>query len=178
MAATDDKKTVDIWDVFAVKHTLDDEIVAFMEQEKKKESHLWTDVKLVLGTIACLMSASMYLYKEEYPNNRWLIMVCGGGYWVLSVVLQFIATYIEGNTIMETTADKQGNVYRIMTGISRPEHKYAVEVKITNKSGKVQWAEEDHSFAEWFTESGVFHRPSFISFFKRVLANAKSKKTS
>merc|ERR1711879_250357 len=161
------------------------------ETKKKKENAFWTDVKvllipsevccdnglsratqIILGVIACVLAGSMYATATDYPENRNIIILCGGSYWILSGVLQFISSYIEGNIIFESKPDSSGEIIRILSAASRKREDYELEVKVMKKNGDVFMTKGTHQFGNLFTEKGKLVASTFNAWLSRLLAEA------
>merc|ERR1711879_749047 len=167
------EQDIDVWDASAIKYRLDDAVVEYMtETKKKKENAFWTNVKIILGVIACVLAGSMYATATDYPENRNIIILCGGSYWILSGVLQFISSYIEGNIIFESKPDSSGEIIRILSAASRKREDYELEVKVMKKNGDVFMTKGTHQFGNLFTEKGKLVASTFNAWLSRLLAEA------
>lgn len=58
------------------------------------------NVKLLLMTLACAVALAAEFYPEEFPANRHLLMACVGAYFVLSVIVQLVITFVDKDYIM------------------------------------------------------------------------------
>ena len=109
-----------------------------------------------------------------------IILGCGG-YWVISFVLQYIASYVEGNLLLETKPDKSGVVVRVESYSPKFSDKYHITVTATRTgAGDAKGTEVkgDGSFGEWFTAEGVLQEERFIAFFDRLYSRATTKAKS
>merc|ERR1711941_117053 len=92
---------VDVYDQNAVKQLLDDVIMTYVLETRGLEEDLtYSNYKLALGGLSCLVAIASHAFPTPFPENAWVLKVCVVSYIVLSVLLQYVAFYMEGNTIL------------------------------------------------------------------------------
>jgi len=94
---------VDLGDTVKVKQILD-ETVAGVILERLGEDHRWDNLKLIIMAAACAFAMVAQFAPVPFPDSRPLLGVCGCAYFILSGVLQFIASFVDEDAILLTKA--------------------------------------------------------------------------
>merc|ERR1711879_589679 len=144
---------VDVYDQNAVKQLLDDVIMTYV---------------LALGGLSCLVAIASHAFPTPFPENAWVLKVCVVSYIVLSVLLQYVAFYMEGNTILATRPTKRGGtsnklIKPINVQTYFPKCEEAFIVQVTPTQGKPASHSISSSIGRWFQPDGTFIREAFIS---------------
>eukprot|EP00029_Vermamoeba_vermiformis_P014552 TRINITY_DN966_c0_g1_i1.p1 TRINITY_DN966_c0_g1~~TRINITY_DN966_c0_g1_i1.p1 ORF type:complete len:193 (+),score=77.83 TRINITY_DN966_c0_g1_i1:45-581(+) len=166
------------YDTVAVKQLLDDQIIKLMnDEEDYTEDTRLSDLKLVLGAISCVLAVVSHFYPLPFPANLSLLIACSVSYFVLSAVLQYIASYIERDSIYASSLkDTRKPGARVRTQLGKYEHEYRIVIESRTKSQRV---EVKQSIAAWFDAQGVFNRTAFTNAYRGLLrtfeANEKRK---
>ena len=92
---------VDLGDMVKLKQVLD-EAVASVVLEKLDEDYHWDNFKLSIMAMACVFAMVAQFAPIPFPDSRPLLGVCGCAYFILSGVLQLIATFIDKDAILLT----------------------------------------------------------------------------
>jgi signal peptidase complex subunit 2 len=92
---------VDLGDMVKLKQVLD-EAVAGILLEKLDEDYRWDNFKLGIMAAACIFAMVAQFAPIPFPESRPLLGICGCAYFVLSGVLQLIATFIDKDSILLT----------------------------------------------------------------------------
>merc|ERR1711879_655659 len=80
---------VDVYDQNAVKQLLDDVIMTYVLETRGLEEDLtYSNYKLALGGLSCLVAIASHAYPAPFPENAWVLKVCVVSYIVLSALLQ------------------------------------------------------------------------------------------
>merc|ERR1711941_153176 len=132
---------VDVYDQNAVKQLLDDVIMTYVLETRGLEEDLtYSNYKLALGGLSCLVAIASHAYPAPFPENAWVLKVCVVSYIVLSVLLQYVAFYMEGNTILATRPTKRGGtsnkLIKPINVQTFPKCEEAFIVQVTTTQGK------------------------------------------
>ncbi|XP_003390997.2 PREDICTED: probable signal peptidase complex subunit 2 [Amphimedon queenslandica] len=113
MAASDKRKdfmaedyepvNIDKWDGNAVKNSIDDNIKNLLKKEYNyTEDFTLVDQRLILCTVACLLSlfAVVYDYFYPFPSSKYVLASCSISYFVVSGLLTLFSSYREKNIFM------------------------------------------------------------------------------
>merc|ERR1712183_636658 len=148
---------VDVYDQNAVKQLLDDGIMTYVLETRGLEEDLtYSNYKLALGGLSCLVAIASHAYPAPFPENAWVLKVCVVSYIVLSALLQYVAFYMEGNTILATRSTKRG-------GTNSKKLIKPINVQVTTTQGKPASHSISSSIGRWFQPDGTFIREAFIS---------------
>lgn len=161
---------VDVYDQNAVKQLLDDVIMTYVLETRGLEEDLtYSNYKLALGGLSCLVAIASHAYPAPFPENAWVLKVCVVSYIVLSALLQYVAFYMEGNTILATRSTKRGGttnkklIKPINVQTYFPKCEEAFIVQVTTTQGKPASHSISSSIGRWFQPDGTFIREAFIS---------------
>lgn len=136
---------VELGDMVKLKQVLD-ESVAVAVLEHLPEDYNWDNTKLWIMFAACVFAMVAQFAPIPFPESRPVLGICGSLYFALSGVLQLIATFVDGDTILWTQPltdlnRKEGAVYK-----NKDLEKYAVRVRSSLPR-----------FSEWFTVTLEFN---------------------
>jgi hypothetical protein len=68
-----------------------------LESEKGfKEDNRYTDLKIIVALVACILGAVSHFYPIPFPKNKWLLIACVIGYLVCASAYYLIERYLEG----------------------------------------------------------------------------------
>ena len=167
-------------DIATMKRTIDEEIVKIVEKELGyPEDHYWSNVKLLI----MLAAVAIALVGQFYPvdprtgdaQSRMIVTACVVGYFALSAALQFVITFVDGNTIMITN---EPSALRVRTDM--PAYDKMFEIKISSRYAKAE--DEKHvaalkvSVEKLFNEDGELQRIALEKVVKSIFAEAKKMK--
>lgn len=167
---------VDLGDMVKVKQVLD-EAVASVVLENLDEDYHWDNFKLIIMALACTFAMVAQFAPVPFPDSRPLLGVCGCSYFLLSGVLQLIATFIDKDAILLTeplhpgkpngsdgvvantkneTLKKHG--VRVRSNMPRFSEWYTVilEFKMDGDQAKVPHVEKKWSVGQFFDKEGFF----------------------
>ena len=100
-------RTIETGDSVKVKQVLDDATIEHVVELCGYDANYAAEnIKLVLMFVSCVFAMVAQFYPTPFPDNRPILGVCCGAYFILSSVLQFIITYIDVDLVM-TTLDKK-----------------------------------------------------------------------
>lgn len=150
-------------------------IAKFLEASGYAAVTWTTDVKIVLGTIAVAAALYSHFNKQEYPDNKYIVLGCVMIYMVCVAITTCIGTFIEGNSVFMATptkrAQKMGRLAKIpliRTFSSFPKHGQSVYLLTFKKGKKIGGGKaEDNeraakmSYEKYFTSEGEFLATKF-----------------
>lgn len=122
---------IETGDSIKVKQVLDDSTVEAVRDMGYTPDYKTENLKLLLMFLSCLFAMTAQFYPIPFPASRPLLGVCCASYGLLSLVLQFIITYIDGDTILQTQrADKseKGEI-RVRTSFPRFQEEFILTVQ-------------------------------------------------
>lgn len=131
---------VDLGDMVKLKQVLDESVVIAI-LEHLPEDFAWDNVKLGIMFAACVFAMFAQFAPLPFPESRPIIGACGMLYFILSGVLQLIATFVDGDTILWTCPLTAANRKE---GAPVPKNKDLEQYGVRVRSGLPR-------FSEWFT---------------------------
>ena len=157
---------VDLGDMVKLKQVLD-EAVASVILEKLNEDYRWDNFKLSIMALACVFAMVAQFAPIPFPESRPLLGVCGCAYFLLSGVLQLIATFIDKDCILLTKpwAPENGKTknemlqkygVRVRSNLPRFSEWYSVILEFKMDEGKSPYTEEKWSVGKFFDKEGFF----------------------
>jgi len=176
------------WDNIGIKQLLDDTVTKVLEEEGYIEDHELTNIKMILGIISCLIAVLSHFYPLPFPTNKLLLIFCCVSYFILSGVLQYIASFNEKDNFVFTHPKQvqQGNnpsalkassifpkyqdIYTLcIIQISLPDIKLATK---QNKGDNIL----EKSITSYFDESGYFAENLFSNDVRQTIKNVEKSK--
>ena len=97
-----DLQVIETGDSVKVKQVLDEAIVEAITDTGYKQNYYWENIKLYLMFISCVFAMVAQFYPIPFPDSRPLLGLCCASYFILSVVLQYVISYVDKDTIMIT----------------------------------------------------------------------------
>eukprot|EP01119_Soliformovum_irregulare_P003196 TRINITY_DN13533_c0_g1_i1.p1 TRINITY_DN13533_c0_g1~~TRINITY_DN13533_c0_g1_i1.p1 ORF type:complete len:198 (-),score=55.61 TRINITY_DN13533_c0_g1_i1:4-564(-) len=174
-----ERTKINLCDPGAIKRVLDDAITKyFMEELCLGEETSLSNIKLILGFISVSLALTAQFYPAPFPENYYVLLICCPIYFVLSGILQYIATYKEKEYIlftMPTGPGKKG----IKVRASLPKYSYDFTVGITPIDGnESQETKMTKSIGVWFDEEGKFYNEIFSQDLSKLFEEYDNKKSS
>ena len=120
---------IDLHDAAKLKQILDESVCMFLcDSLTFREDESLVNLKLFLMTVACAFALFAQLGGIPFPSGRWLLAGCCGLYFVVSGVLQAIATFVEKDILMETRRGDDGGLpyVRVRTAMGRFEDRWTL----------------------------------------------------
>ncbi|KAI7841303.1 hypothetical protein COHA_004922 [Chlorella ohadii] len=102
------EEKLNLLDGVALKRSLDDAVIQSVSDAGHTVDNLYTDIKIVLGLLACAVACLAQFYPKKYPANFWLLACCVASYVVLSTLMTVVATLWEKDAIVMTKARPGG----------------------------------------------------------------------
>ncbi|XP_065312566.1 signal peptidase complex subunit 2-like [Gordionus sp. m RMFG-2023] len=155
---------IDKWDNTAVKNSLDDMVKKIIsEKYEMEESFSIVDGRLVICTIACIVSlfALVYDYIQPFPKSRTVLIICSLSYFFMMAVFTLYIKYVEKDIIFvglrkdESGFDKPQK-WTIRTNLKRFDDIYEIIYEfIDPNTNKRCNSMLNKSVASWINENGV-----------------------
>jgi signal peptidase complex subunit 2 len=97
-----DLQTIETGDSVKVKQVFDESILEAITEAGYKQNFFWENTKLFLMFSSCVFAMVAQFFPIPFPASRPLLGLCCASYFILSVILQYIVTYVDKDTIMIT----------------------------------------------------------------------------
>ena len=94
---------LDLGDMIKMKQVLDESVAgALLENQHLPEDYIWDNWKLAIMFMACCFAMMAQFTPIPFPESRPVLGICGSLYFVLSGVLQLMATLVDRDAILWT----------------------------------------------------------------------------
>ena len=158
-----------------MKRAIDEAIVKFVEEELGyPEDHYWSNAKLLI----MFSATAIALFGQFYPcdprtgdaQSRAIVIMCVVAYFVLSVLLQLVITFVDKDTIMIT---KTPAPMRIRTAM--PPYSKMFEMKMSPKeeTNDAACSSAKISVEKLFNDDGELLIAPLAKFVRAVAKDAK-----
>jgi hypothetical protein len=97
-----DLQVIETGDSVKVKQVFDEAIVDAVRESGYEQNFFWENIKLSLMFISCVFAMVAQFFPIPFPASRPLLGICCASYFILSVVLQYIISFIDKDTVMIT----------------------------------------------------------------------------
>ncbi|KAH0495845.1 hypothetical protein TgHK011_009373 [Trichoderma gracile] len=160
---------VSLYNLADLKNTADDAIPNYLNSLKFKQTHFLSDVRLVLGYSAFLVSAACFAwdYKLGFESTKTYTAVAVAIYTLLNGLLTFWMMFVEKGVVYQGVAPS-GDKITVATSTKKLDPTYRLSITVTDKSAKSRIIEIAKPFASFFDESGYFVAAPF----QQILATA------
>jgi len=154
---------VDAGDMVKLKQILDETVAGTFVEMDIREDHYLDNIKLTLMTVACAFAMIAQFSPVPFPECRPLLGVCCCVYFLLSGVLQLIATYLDRDAIMVTQPALEGGKnedmkkygLRIRTSMPRFDEFYSVVIEFQGLKDS-PFVKKTWSVGQFFDAEGMF----------------------
>ncbi|KAG2209828.1 hypothetical protein INT47_001977 [Mucor saturninus] len=161
-ATTEPVEVTNVYDATQLKNAVDDELARFYSKDLNfVQSHIHTDIKLLLGYVSCFIAGGAFLYEYKTSFNEALqtTTMCVIAYWIIQMVAFTYSYVYEKDEIFAGTQKVDGKVTGSLK-ISGKLDKFSsvYELKFTYKdksSGKSVTNHVQPNVAKWFTTKGT-----------------------
>ena len=131
---------------------------------KYKESHFNTDIKLLLGYIACAFAGygSLKAYLNPFQETKTIIIISVFGYFLFSGLQAIYQMFIEKNCIF--TGKRNDELIQVSFETKKYDDKVKFQVKRSFKrtdKAKITVNEKVISFGSFFDALGTFSPEAF-----------------
>ena len=134
-----------------------------------KEDNRYTDLKIVIALIACVLGAVSHFYPIPFPKNKPLLALCVLGYVLCASAYYYIEKHYEGDAFFITRANsvsKLKDFQRVrfssdLDSTSEPGHcHYKLKICARSQTGAQGLLEVERrcSVTELYDEGGYLHR--------------------
>ncbi|KAL6871998.1 microsomal signal peptidase 25 kDa subunit domain-containing protein [Trichoderma novae-zelandiae] len=160
---------VSLYNLADLKNTADDAIPNYLNSLKFKQTHFLSDVRLVLGYSAFLISAACFAwdYKLGFESTKTYTAVAVAVYALLNGLLTFWMMFVEKGVVYQGVAPS-GDQITVATSAKKLDPTYRLSITVTDKSAQSRIVEIAKPFASFFDESGYFVAAPF----QQILATA------
>jgi len=170
---------INLCDPGAIKRVIDDTITKYMLEDLGYiEQTSLANVKLFLGIISVSLALTAQFYPAPFPENLHVLLICCPIYFVLSGILQYMASYMERNFMLFALTKDRFNPMEIQIFTKFPKYSYDFTIGISkNGTPDDKAITITKSVGKWFDKTGFFHIKEFLDDFKALLHqfNNKSK---
>ena len=97
-----DLQTIETGDSVKVKQIFDEAILEAIINAGYQQNFYWENIKLLLMLVSCIFAMVAQFYPIPFPESRPLLGLCCASYFLLSVLLQYVISYVDKDTIMIT----------------------------------------------------------------------------
>lgn len=178
---------VDTGDMVKVKQVLDEAVAgAFLDTVELTEDHRLENMKLGIMTVACIFAMVAQFAPMPFPESRPVLGICCASYFILSGVLQLIATFVDKDAIMVTlptaTELDYGKVnkdmtrygLRIRTSFPRFDEFYSIVIEFEKKPD-TPFVKKTWSVGKFFDGEGFFDEIALIEEVEGLFQKFKNK---
>mmetsp|Transcript_14419 Transcript_14419/g.19753 ORF Transcript_14419/g.19753 Transcript_14419/m.19753 type:complete len:202 (-) Transcript_14419:77-682(-) len=153
---------IETGDSLKVKQVLDDAVMSTVADAGYEMNFKIENLKLLLMLLACLSALCAQFYPMPFPSSIPLLMVCCAIYFVISMVLTAIVTFIDKDTIILTKANKVfEHEMRIRAKFERFQEYYDLVIQF--KDQKSPCTTGKMYVGKYFTLKGEFDEEAFKS---------------
>ena len=151
-----DLQTIETGDSVKVKQVFDEAILEAISNAGYQQSFHWENIKLLLMFLSCIFAMVAQFYPLPFPDSRPLLGMCCASYFLLSVVLQYVISYVDKDTIMITSPlPGPEHEMRIRSSFPRYQHTFTLIVQDKDDNSKNKTTGQMY-VGKYFTEKGEF----------------------
>ena len=151
-----DLQTIETGDSVKVKQVLDEAIVEAINNAGYQQNFYWENFKLLLMLLSCVFAMTAQFYPIPFPDSRPLLGLCCASYFLLSVVLQYIITYVDKDTVMITNpVPGPEHEMRVRSSFPRYQHTFTLTIQPKDEKSPNQTIGKMY-VGKYFTEKGEF----------------------
>ena len=130
-----------------------------------KEDNRYTDMKICVATVACILGAVSHFYPIPFPQNKPLLAACVVGYIICATVYYLIEKKYEGEAFYiarSNTVSKLKDYQRVrfssdLDTTGDCKYKFKIEASHSNNGGKIEVVKE-FPVTQFYDEGGYLHR--------------------
>ncbi|KAI4139118.1 MAG: hypothetical protein LQ340_008022, partial [Diploschistes diacapsis] len=142
-----------------LKNTTDDALPNFLNSLRFGQSHVFTDVRLILGYSAVAIAAATFYIDYKYGWEDTKVLTCWAvlAYFILNSALTLWIWGIEKRTIYRGSKDDV--VISLASTVNKHSPIYMLKVQHIKKTADhgTLWVKEiEAPFTKWFTADGQF----------------------
>ena len=130
-----------------------------------KEDNRYTDLKIFVAAISCILGAVSHFYPIPFPSNKPLLAGCVLGYIVCATLYYLIEKKFEGDAFYISKANaitklKDYQTVRFSSDLDTTgdcKYKFKIEASHQSTGGKIEVGKEC-SVTQFYDEGGYLHR--------------------
>ncbi|CAN8064909.1 unnamed protein product [Agarophyton chilense] len=178
-----------LYDLQQVKRLLDDEIMAFMEDQGYVESTTASNIKIVAGTVAVAAALYSHFGPGEFPANKPVVFACVAIYLVCVGLINISSFVLEASAIFVGSLSKRVKqvskialcdkvwIHSTIGGKGSSAYKVEIRQAPRSKHGSVS---KSTPYEKYITEDGHFLSSEFRIDMTALLSQLSpgSKKTN
>jgi signal peptidase complex subunit 2 len=171
-----DLQTIETGDSVKVKQVLDEAIVEAINNAGYQQNFYWENIKLLLMLLSCVFAMAAQFYPIPFPDSRPLLGICCASYFILSVVLQYVISYVDKDTIMITNpVPGPEHEMRVRSSFPRYQHIFTLTIQPRDEKSPNQTIGQMY-VGKYFTEKGEFDQVGFMLDVRRHVDRYQHKK--
>ncbi|KAF2836426.1 SPC25-domain-containing protein [Patellaria atrata CBS 101060] len=145
-----------VYSVSDLKNTTDDALPNYLSSLQFKQSHKLTDVRLLLGYTAVLISGALFYFdwKQGWDVTKPYTLPAVVAYFILNGAFTWWIWRVERGVVF--MGDVGGRKIRISSRTEKHKPIYFLTVDYDSEKGKPQEIQIQASFTRWFTSEGYF----------------------
>ncbi|KAK4517769.1 uncharacterized protein ATC70_001113 [Mucor velutinosus] len=170
------------YDSTQIKNAVDDELSRyFSEDQQFVQSHIHTDIKLLLGYVSCFIAGGSFLYEYKTSFNDALTVttVCVVIYWVIQAISFAYGYLVEKDELFIGTKKVDGkatSTLKISGKIDKYSPIYQLCLNYTDIStGKTVSHKIEPNVTTWFDTKGVLVKQTMDSELNSYLSTLVQK---
>ncbi|CEP12371.1 hypothetical protein [Parasitella parasitica] len=170
------------YDGTQIKNAVDDEISRFYSKEQNfSQSHIHSDIKLLLGYLSCFIAGGSFLYEYKTSFNDALTVttVCVIVYWAIQSVSFAYGYFVEKDELFAGTKKVDGkstSTLKISGKIDKHSPIYQLCFSYTDiGSGKSVSQKVEPNVTTWFDTQGVLVQQAMDSDLSAYLSTLVQK---
>ncbi|KAG2190352.1 hypothetical protein INT46_003206 [Mucor plumbeus] len=170
------------YDCTQIKNAVDDELSRyFSEDQKFNQSHVHTDIKLLLGYVSCFIAGGSFLYEYKTSFNDALTVttICVIVYWILQTISFVYGYLVEKDELFSGIKKIDGktiSALKVSGKIDKYSPIYELCLNYTDIStGKTVSNKIEPNVATWFDTKGVLVKQAIDSDLNTYLSTLVQK---
>ena len=158
-----DLQTIETGDSVKVKQIFDEAILEAIINAGYQQNFYWENIKLLLMLVSCIFAMVAQFYPIPFPESRPLLGLCCASYFLLSVLLQYVISYVDKDTIMITNpVPGPEHEMRVRSSFPRYQHTFTLTIQPKDENSPNQTIGQMY-VGKYFTEKGEFDQVSVNS---------------
>ncbi|KAI8637314.1 signal peptidase complex subunit 2 [Parasitella parasitica] len=170
------------YDGTQIKNAVDDEISRFFSKEQNfSQSHIHTDIKLLLGYVSCFIAGGSFLYeyKTSFYDALTVTTACVIVYWTIQSISLAYGYLVEKDELFAGTKKVDGkgtSTLKVSGKIDKHSPKYQLCFNYTDiRAGKTVSYKVEPNVTAWFDTKGVLVQQAMDSDLSTYLSTLVQK---
>mmetsp|Transcript_28880 Transcript_28880/g.81337 ORF Transcript_28880/g.81337 Transcript_28880/m.81337 type:complete len:201 (-) Transcript_28880:238-840(-) len=173
-------------DTASLKRCVDEATALVVLSQGYEEDVFFSNVRIVLGVLACACALTAQFWPSPFPNNWTLTAACVAGYCLFSVALNWHVNANEGDAILFTHckdgSPANGPGLRVSTEMLRYSDEITIVIGPKDASSAKPIVRETFSVCRWFDVNGLMEKDvihkDVMAILKRYESGDKEPKKS